>query len=449
VEVRTAARTIQRFGRTYLAYKKLQDMMESDDPELTPAKKREVLQKILHPNKYGKGKLGLTGKRRRIHLTPAKVKGDGSEEGGGEAEYMEMPRFQVTHEGWLNVRVGRLNKSQKCYVSLKQGTLTLFNDHESLDALISYNLAFCALDGYQGRSKGGDDSADAKKAKKAPKGELRKLHMAPPKTLPPVTPPPGKLRSPRDRIEGTPAAGVPLGSQAETIQEEQEDAAAQKLQAVSRGRMARKEMDQQQKAATKVQAVARGHSSRAAQKYEEDSDGDVEVRPARSAQERAMRPFLVLLGLRSEGSCWGFRPCDFGLSRCIPSLIQRDEEWWEPLPDTSGHGHGHGHGEDHGHGGKDHGHGSKRQSLFNMRRPASALHHAPIVRHLWGDPQYELHPGAQELFLDLIFVGVSAACRSSTPEARSILGCSHRSDCRTKRFESHRHGRWPLRWAAS
>ena len=292
-------------------------------------------------------------------------------------------------------------------------------------------------------------SADAKKAKKAPKGELRKLHMAPPKTLPPVTPPPGKLRSPRDRIEGTPAAGVPLGSQAETIQEEQEDAAAQKLQAVSRGRMARKEMDQQQKAATKVQAVARGHSSRAAQKYEEDSDGDVEVRPARSAQERAMRPFLVLLGLRSEGSCWGFRPCDFGLSRCIPSLIQRDEEWWEPLPDTSGHGHGHGHGEDHGHGGKDHGHGSKRQSLFNMRRPASALHHAPIVRHLWGDPQYELHPGAQELFLDLIFVGVSAACRSSTPEARSILGCSHRSDCRTKRFESHRHGRWPLRWAAS
>ena len=29
------------------------------------------------------------------------------------------------------------------------------------------------------------------------------------------------------------------------------------------------------------------------------------------------------------------------------------------------------------------------------------------VRHLWGEPQYELHPGAQELFLDLIFVGVA------------------------------------------
>jgi hypothetical protein len=39
---------------------------------------------------------------------------------------MEMPKFQVSHEGWLNVRVGKLNKAQKYYVSLKQGTLTLF-----------------------------------------------------------------------------------------------------------------------------------------------------------------------------------------------------------------------------------------------------------------------------------------------------------------------------------
>ena len=29
------------------------------------------------------------------------------------------------------------------------------------------------------------------------------------------------------------------------------------------------------------------------------------------------------------------------------------------------------------------------------------------VRHLWGEPQYELHAGPQELFLDLIFVGVA------------------------------------------
>ena len=33
--------------------------------------------------------------------------------------------------------------------------------------------------------------------------------------------------------------------------------------------------------------------------------------------------------------------------------------------------------------------------------------HPPVVRHLWGDAQYELHPGGQELFLDLIFVGVA------------------------------------------
>lgn len=31
----------------------------------------------------------------------------------------------------------------------------------------------------------------------------------------------------------------------------------------------------------------------------------------------------------------------------------------------------------------------------------------PRMRHVWGDPQYEVHPGAQELFLDLIFVGVA------------------------------------------
>ena len=42
VEVRLAATFIIRFARSYLAHKKLQDMMESDDPDLTKAKKREV-----------------------------------------------------------------------------------------------------------------------------------------------------------------------------------------------------------------------------------------------------------------------------------------------------------------------------------------------------------------------------------------------------------------------
>ena len=64
-----------------------------------------------------------------------------------------------------------------------------------------------------------------------------------------------------------------------------------------------------------------------------------------------------------------------------------------------------------------HGHGSK--NLFN-----TALHHVPVVRHLWGDPQYEMHPGAQELFLDLIFVGVafevSARVASSSARAAAV-----------------------------
>eukprot|EP00966_Prymnesium_polylepis_P119393 2759182-Prymnesium_polylepis.2 len=38
---------------------------------------------------------------------------------------------------------------------------------------------------------------------------------------------------------------------------------------------------------------------------------------------------------------------------------------------------------------------------------AELLFAAPEVRHLWGDPQHTLHAGGQELFLDLIFVGVA------------------------------------------
>jgi hypothetical protein len=86
------------------------------------------------------------GKRRgRVLLKPGKVK---SRDDDGKAEYMEMPKFQVSHEGWLSVRIGKLSKAVKYYVSLKQGTLTLFEDHESLDAVLSYNLAVCELQGY-------------------------------------------------------------------------------------------------------------------------------------------------------------------------------------------------------------------------------------------------------------------------------------------------------------
>ena len=147
VEVRTAARLIQRYGRTYLAYSKFRDMRESDDPGLTKDKKREILQKIIHPERFGKTRIGLSGKRRRIKLQPQAVKGDDHDT--GEAEYMEMPKFQVHHEGWLDVKIGRMNKAKTHYVSLKQGTLTLFTDHESLNSVLSYNLAACALPGYK------------------------------------------------------------------------------------------------------------------------------------------------------------------------------------------------------------------------------------------------------------------------------------------------------------
>ena len=166
VEVRTAARLIQRYGRTYLAFKKFQDMRDSDDPALTKEKRREILQKILHPERFGKTKIGLSGKRRRIKLVVSAVKGDVVDD--GDEEFMEMPKFQITHEGWLNVRVGRFNKSNKVYVSLKQGTLTLFEDHESLEAILSYNLAACNLEGYHGVGAGGDDEQGAVK-KKPPK----------------------------------------------------------------------------------------------------------------------------------------------------------------------------------------------------------------------------------------------------------------------------------------
>jgi len=168
--VRTSARMIQKHGRTYLAFKKFQDMRDSDDPALTKDKKREILQKILHPERYGKTRIGLSGKRRRINLQPQRIKGDAPVEESTEAEYAEMPKFQVSHEGWLNVRVGRLNKSEKRYVSLKQGTLTLFMDHESLDAVLSYNLAACNLEGYTSgidRTKGDIESQKAAKPQKA------------------------------------------------------------------------------------------------------------------------------------------------------------------------------------------------------------------------------------------------------------------------------------------
>jgi len=142
-EVRATAKLFQRHARTYLAHQKMLDWKEVDDPELTDVKKREILLKILYPKKHGAARIGLSGRRRPMRLQPARVMGDGDDDGG--AEYAEMPKFAVSHEGWLHVKIGKLNRAEKLYLSLKQGTLTVFVDHESLTPVLSYNLAVCAL----------------------------------------------------------------------------------------------------------------------------------------------------------------------------------------------------------------------------------------------------------------------------------------------------------------
>ena len=37
-----------------------------------------------------------------------------------DEEFAELPKFAVSHEEWLRVRVGKLSKPQKLFVSLKQ-----------------------------------------------------------------------------------------------------------------------------------------------------------------------------------------------------------------------------------------------------------------------------------------------------------------------------------------
>lgn len=110
--------------------------------ELSLCALRQILLKILYPKKHGVARIGLSGRRRPMLLQPARVMGYAED---GDAEYAEMPRFAVAHEGWLVVKIGMWNRARKLYVSLKQGTLTAFEDHESLKSVISYNLAVCKL----------------------------------------------------------------------------------------------------------------------------------------------------------------------------------------------------------------------------------------------------------------------------------------------------------------
>ena len=89
---------------------------------------------------------------------------------------------------------------------------------------------------------------------------------------------------------------------------------------------------------------------------------------------------ITALGLSPARSVWGSKPLDLGIKL---SCIKR-EEWYVDTPHN-----------DHGH----HGH---NPTWFNTK-----WYHIPRLRHLWGDAQYMVHAGAQELFLDLIFVGVA------------------------------------------
>lgn len=108
-EVRAAAKLLERWTRTYLAHQKLLDMRESDDPALTPDKKREALLKILYPAKHGRGRIGLSGKRRPLRIQPTRTVGDDAD----EDEFVEMPRFEVAYEGWLVCKVGQMGKYEK------------------------------------------------------------------------------------------------------------------------------------------------------------------------------------------------------------------------------------------------------------------------------------------------------------------------------------------------
>jgi hypothetical protein len=134
----------------------------------------------------------------------------------------------------------------------------------------------------------------------------------------------------------------------------------------------------------------------------------------------------TLAGLSPGRQLWGTRPIDMGLWCCF-SWVKK-EPWYAELP--AGHGHGHGHGGGHGH--------SERMTTTEHKKSwleKYSIHRVPSMRHLWGEKQDEVHAGGQELFLDLIFVGVAfrvgecmkKCIKSCTPadEANSYTASSY------------------------
>jgi hypothetical protein len=86
-----------------------------------------------------------------------------------------------------------------------------------------------------------------------------------------------------------------------------------------------------------------------------------------------------VLGLRPNAALWGRENYDWGIRSKVGKA---QEEWYAESP-------------------------SKNPHHDVPTWWTTPFHRVPHVRHLWGEAQYELHPGAQELFLDLIFVGVA------------------------------------------
>ena len=96
--MKAASLVIARYARTYLAHQKFLEFREeeglrTEEDTNDKGRKREVLLKILYPQRFGKAKLGLRGRRRG-----AAPRGAGWDEGDEDDDgFVEMPRF----EGWV------------------------------------------------------------------------------------------------------------------------------------------------------------------------------------------------------------------------------------------------------------------------------------------------------------------------------------------------------------
>lgn len=105
------------------------------------------------------------------------------------------------------------------------------------------------------------------------------------------------------------------------------------------------------------------------------------------------------LGYRPKRACWGARPYDIGC------FVKKRLHWYDVVEDEHAGGH-HGHGHHH------------VDTWWNL-----PWYKTPEVRQMWGESQEHMHAGGQELFLDLIFVGV--AYRVGVVMKAAFYACDH------------------------